>query len=110
MQYTLTENVERSADLSARFGTLASEWRRATAKFSVLEQRYSHATYQEILTMGEAAVPFILNELKERPDWWFVALSVLSKENPATSAKNFKQAVEAWLKWGNKRGFVRQAS
>ena len=56
--------------------------------------------------MGEAAVPFLLNELRLRPGHWFWALKQITGENPMRPehAGNLRRMTEDWLTWGEKNG------
>ena len=67
-------------------------------------------SYQKIIGMGEAAVPFILKDLRDNgPADWFWALNMITDENPITEdmAGNMKAMTEAWLQWGIKVGYLR---
>ena len=88
------ESIER------RFNQLREKWQKETGHYPLVEPRYSHPAYQEILAMGKSVVPFILNELRTRPDRWFAALRVLTKENPGESCRSFDDLVSAWIEWG----------
>jgi hypothetical protein len=92
------ECVENVAEV--KFRALASEWKRATAHLSVLNKRYKHPSYQAILQLGPAIVPFVLNELRREPDFWFEALEELTGANPAKGAQTFYEAVDRWIAWG----------
>jgi hypothetical protein len=58
--------------------------------------------------MGEEAIPLILRELQVRPGYWFAALKAITKQTPVPPGDqtNPKRAREAWLKWGEERGFI----
>jgi hypothetical protein len=60
-----------------------------------------HPAYEEICNMGPAAIPLILKELEERPDYWFAALERLTGlKMPSRGGKFDKERAE-WLDWGN---------
>lgn len=65
-----------------RFRALAKVWRRETGHVSFVSQRIQHPAYKKILSMGESVVPYILEEMEQRPDHWFHALAFLTGENP----------------------------
>ncbi len=83
-----------------RFSRLCKEWKKETSHISVLEKRYRHPSYREILTIKEAAIPLILKEMRRDPDWWFDALERLTKKNPAKNAETFYEGVDEWISWG----------
>lgn len=61
-----------------------------------------HRAYQQMIGLGPVALKFILQELQERPDYWFWALESISGENPVQPEDDFDGAVVAWLNWGDK--------
>jgi hypothetical protein len=69
-----------------------------------------HPAYQQIIGMGEAAIPLILEELYngDCADW-FWALTAISSENPITSeqAGDIKKMSEAWIEWGKLKGYLK---
>jgi hypothetical protein len=52
--------------------------------------------------MGWPAVPLLLAELQQQPDFWFKALREITKENPvpANVAGNVNKMANAWIRWG----------
>jgi hypothetical protein len=66
--------------------------------------------YQQIIGMGTAAVPLILEELRHEPDQWFWALECITEENPVPreDAGRVRAMADAWIRWGAERGFVTQ--
>lgn len=53
---------------------------------------------------GRLAAPF--RELEERPDHWLVALNAITGVDPAPVGSNFEEAVNAWLDWGRRQGYL----
>ncbi|OLE21537.1 MAG: hypothetical protein AUI36_34350 [Cyanobacteria bacterium 13_1_40CM_2_61_4] len=92
--------------LQETFSNLATDWKASTAAWSSIARRYAHPSYQAILALGKDAIPLILNELKNRPDYWFAALRVLTKDSPVGPEVGFDQAVEGWLAWGKAHGHL----
>ena len=73
-----------------------------------MAQKIRHPAYQRILTMGESAVPLILDDLRQRhPARWFHALYEITGENPIpeNSRGVFTEMVAAWLEWGKQQGY-----
>ena len=89
------------------FSALAEEWRRGTAPLSSVTEIVLHPAYQRIISMGRAALPFILAELARQPDHWFWALRVITDENPVPEgdAGNLLRMRDAWLRLGRERGW-----
>jgi hypothetical protein len=93
-------------ELAGQFEELARQWRRETAHLSSVSKMAMHPAYQRITGLGPAALPLILRELKRKPGHWFWALNAISGEDPAQPGDNFPQAVAAWLRWGEERGYL----
>jgi len=74
---------------------------------SSITQMAIHPSYQRIIGMGQPAVPLILKELQQNPSYWFWALGAITGQNPAEKAGTFDEVVEAWLKWGRAKGYIR---
>jgi len=88
------------------FKSLAAEWTAATQHKSSLTERLLHPAYQSIIGLGREVVPLLLNELQERPDDWFWALSSVTRQNPAEGVTTFDLAVARWLGWGREQGYI----
>jgi putative addiction module CopG family antidote len=93
---------------AGRFRELADEWRATRPRGVDLTETLMHPAYQMIIGMGLPAVPHLLAELANKPDHWFWALHVITKENPVPpeSEGNLKQMADAWLRWGRERGYI----
>ena len=97
----------RSVEMKARFADLADEWRRETSHFSNPAKRILHPAYQKIISLGRAALPHILSDLKETRDHWFWALRVISGESVATNkADSHETIAESWISWGEKNAYL----
>jgi len=106
-------DIEVASEMSAvsvsteqEFNSLATQWRRETGMMSMIHKKAMHPAYQRIIGMGKVALPFIFRELKERGGHWLWALCSITGEDAAKPEHNLKQAVEAWLEWGKKHGYL----
>ncbi len=72
---------------------------------SSVSRKTKHPIYKKIIALGSEVIPFILQELRVRSGFWFVALEELTGVNPAKAAESFEAAKDAWLKWGRERGY-----
>jgi hypothetical protein len=65
-------------------------------------------SYQNIIGMGEPAVPLILEELRREPDHWFWALEAITLENPVSPEAKGKieEMTKAWVQWGINKGYI----
>jgi hypothetical protein len=100
--------MEAPDTLEQEFNQLAGQWRSETGMLSLIRQKAMHPAYQKIIGMGKDALPFILRELRNRGGDWLWALEAIArpKVNPALGTTNFKDAVAAWLKWGEENGYA----
>lgn len=91
-----------------RFLTLKKEWEDNTAYLSSMTKIIMHPAYQQIIGMGQVAVPLILSEMRKKPDHWFWALRSITGEDPVLSEHRgrLKQMTQDWLKWGRGKGYI----
>ncbi|HYA18128.1 MAG TPA: hypothetical protein VEF06_11710 [Bryobacteraceae bacterium] len=92
--------------LRRRFEDLAAWWRRDTQFSSSLEEKVLHPAYQTIMTLGMAAVPLVLESLKQHRGHWFWALRFMTGADPVPEGANVNQARDAWLEWGRQKGLL----
>lgn len=95
------------SDRRAEFSELAERWRRETRFSSSSDEQILHPAYQSIMAMGSAAVPLVLEELRERHGHWFWALHFMTGVDPVPEGANIAQARDAWLTWGREKGLLR---
>ncbi len=95
-------------DVRERFRQLVAQWKAKSRHLSNVTQMAMLKPYQQIIGMGERAVPLILEELAREPDHWFWALEAITQENPVPpeAAGKVRQKAQAWLLWGKQRGYV----
>jgi transposase-like protein len=92
--------------LEQQFDALAAQWYRETRKLSDATQIVLHPAYQKIIGMGKDALPFIFRELKRTRGHWLWALAMITRQDQAQPGQAFRQAVDSWLRWGEKIGYV----
>lgn len=94
--------------LEAIFTTLVNQWYEETRPMSSTNQMSMHPAYQQIIGMGEAAIPLLLRELEKKSGRWFWALKSITREDPVPSEHRGKtqQMIKAWLDWGKQKGYV----
>src|SRR5258708_1187233 len=96
-----TETVEQ------RFRRLEAVWL-AEARFSSSSPILpDHPAFQEIMTLGEAVVPFMLRDLRQRPRLWVWALPQITGADPVPPSDrgDIAKMSDAWLRWGRERGY-----
>jgi hypothetical protein len=110
--HTVVKHIAEAGDgareTREEFSSLAKEWHDETRFLSSIHKMSIHPAYQRIIGMGYAAVPLILKELKDAPDYWFWALAAITGEDPVPVKEkgNLDAMAEAWLKWGEERGYI----
>ncbi len=94
----------RPRDYVARFYELKARWERDTAFSSSLDEIIASPCLQDIMRMGEAAVPLILRELRAQPSLIFLALHGITGENPLPDSArgDIAAATNAWLDWASR--------
>jgi len=100
----------RSSDSpeKAQFDALADELARASSGLSSTRRAARHPAYGEILALGEAAIPWLLERLEApgaRP-LWLRLLGTLTSFQPGAGQDTVPAAAEKWLRWGRSRGSV----
>lgn len=104
---SISANLPKVADsqvkLRAEFDRLAFQWHRETKMLSSLNQIVLHPAYQRIIAMGPAAIPLILDDLKNTRAHWLWALNMLTGKDQAKPGQKYHEAVDAWLRWGETR-------
>ena len=104
----MSSDAGSGGSLQERFDALAARWQRETGHHSSLDTKAAHPAYQEIIGMGEAAVPLILRELERSPAWWFMALEQITGESPVQEKDwgKLRALASAWVEWGRRRGYI----
>jgi len=102
--YRLSDTAEAAV---LKFNRLASQWREETEFMSSVDDICTNREYQEVISMGNIAVPYILRELEARPAYWFWALTAITGATPVPVAfqGTFDEAVQLWLDWARENGY-----
>lgn len=97
-----------SHDLRAEFNELAEQWHDETGHMSSAISFTQHPAYLRIIGMGPAVVPLILEDLQRTQAHWFVALRLITGENPIKPEDKGKvqRLADSWIAWGRERGLV----
>ena len=96
---------DRSA---SEFAALARIWRKERGVVSSAREMATHPAYLRIIGMGERAVPLILEDLRKKPDHWFVALHAITGANPVPEEARgrLNEMANVWVLWGNEHGYI----
>jgi hypothetical protein len=98
--------LPHSLMLANTFRRLAAAWKREKLFVSSMTAIEASPHYRDIIALGEPVVPLLLQELQRDPDYWFVALQVITGEDPVPQDERgdlFKMT-QRWLAWGRQCG------
>ena len=92
------------------FESYCRQWKEETAGYSSLPKKLLNEWYLRIISLGRGIVPLIIKELQHDPDQWFLALKVLTFEDPIEQIDEkdsdiyygFDGCVQAWLEWAKR--------
>lgn len=100
--------VETIDSLPQKFKRLLAEWQQESILMSSITDMVMLPSYLSIIGMGPPAVRLILNELKNDPDYLFVALEAITGANPVLPEDegNLDRMTDAWIKWGQENGRI----
>lgn len=90
-----------------KFRNLATVWRATRNPVGSALDLCSNFSYQNIIGMGQEAVPLILRDLEANVDHWFWALAAITGATPVKEAHRgrLKLMAEDWLVWGRTQGY-----
>lgn len=88
----------------SRFRRLVETWRAETYYLSSVTAKSNHPAFKEIVKMGESAVPWIVEELRNHRDFLFIALHLIVRDGPIPAARKGKphELIEEWLQWAER--------
>jgi hypothetical protein len=89
----------------ATFTELANRWTKETSEIASPTRRFMHPDYQRIIGMGQPALPWLIERLRNQPDDWFWALAAITGDVPLPDDFGFESARRAWLNWGAAQGY-----
>ena len=102
----------------SRFNRLAQQWTQETVFLSNPSSIMKNKAFQEIVDMGEDALPFLFDKLQDDEDglWWMplerithvrLTEGVTPIEGVPGWAKTDVSALKAaWLAWGREKGYA----
>lgn len=98
----------RAETTEQRFRRLEAKWVAETGHLSSYTAIIRHPAFREIVNLGEAVIPLLLNDLVRRPGLWVWALHDITGDDPvaATDAGKIGKMSEAWLRWGREHGYL----
>jgi hypothetical protein len=96
-----------SDQVRQRFEALARRWKTETRRMATVREMVRHPAYEEIIGLGDAAVPMLLRELQRDPDHWFAALRAITAADPVPeeSRGDVRRMAECWIRWGRENSY-----
>lgn len=90
------------------FRALTDLWRQETGALASPIRKAAHPAYQQIIEMGERAIPLILEDMQDHPGHWSMALQAITGENPVpkVAAGHVNEVADAWTEWGREKGYL----
>jgi len=90
-----------------KFNRLKAQWLHERPRSSKMRDILLAMPYQQIIGMGQRALPLLFMELRREPNHWFWALEAITCENPIPQDAfgDIARMTEAWLQWANENGF-----
>ena len=106
--FAINEDTSHAIEEWAEFARLSAEWKQETMHLSSPSMIAEHRAYQEIIGMGKAAIPLILQDLQKTKAQWFWALSSITRHSPVRTEDrgDIEAMTIAWLNWGKQRRYI----
>jgi len=96
------------SDNRAKFERMRDIWKVESIFLSSVQDMVELPSYQAIIAMGEAVVPFLIEELATDPNYWFVALAEITEQDPVPRDDwgHLDRMAAAWVAWGKMKEVV----
>jgi hypothetical protein len=91
-----------------RVQRLLATWRAQTGFLSSSTARVAHPAYQELISLGPAALPFVFRDLEQTLDGHLSsALVAITGAQPVPPAEGgqIQKVAERWLTWARQHGY-----
>ena len=101
--------ISGELSVKSRFDQLVAKWKQDTLIISNTRLLVEHPAHQEIIELGEDALPLILQDLKDSPWLWFHALGEITGlgHTPGGSMPNSAEELrQSWVNWGIQNGYL----
>ena len=98
----------KAAELEATFNKLAEQIKKDTGFSSHIAARVNHPAYEEVIRMGEPALPLIFQYMEEgKGGFWFHALAAITETDPIPRDLwgKIREMENVWLTWAREQGY-----
>jgi hypothetical protein len=95
-------------NITKQFQQLTQTWRSETNYLSNLGAAAENPAHQQIVKLGEEAIPLILEDYKKGGSWWALTLMEITGINLVTEeiAGKYDEVRDIWLTWGVENGYI----
>lgn len=102
-----TPDMPPPETVAERFRRLERTWMAEVGHYSSTTKLVNHPAFREIIRMGRAVVPLMLQDLEKRPRLWVWALPKITGADPVSESDrgNIAKMSEAWLRWARANGY-----
>src|SRR4051794_3449838 len=94
--------------LEQQVARLLRNWRDETAYQPSSTRITGHPAYQELITLGPAALPYLFRDLEQTRDGHLAtALTAITGAHPvpADDRGRIRKIADAWLRWAGENGY-----
>jgi len=92
------------SDYVSEFNELVDQWKSETALLSTTRDMMLTPSFSKIVGMQEQAIPLIIESLRRETSFLFLALHVITKQNPVPPSAQGRigEIINAWLTWASR--------
>ena len=94
--------------IEQRVVRLLTRWRQETAYLSASTRLTAHPAYQELITLGPAALPYLFRDLEQTGDGHLSkALVAITGAHPVPAEERgqVRKIAATWLRWARENGY-----
>jgi hypothetical protein len=94
--------------IEQRVVRLLTRWRQETAYLSSSTRLTDHPAYQELITLGPAALPYLFRDLEQTGDGHLSkALVAITGAHPVPAEERgqVRKIAATWLRWARENGY-----
>lgn len=103
------DDARRKEALEKEFRRLIRQWHEETGGLSSPRKILGSPAYQQMIAMGDVAVPFLLKEIQVgRGMFMGYAIEKITGADPTDESMRGKKELidEAWLNWGRENRYI----
>lgn len=103
LKYTVARATQR--DIQASLAEYKAKWEEETMLTSSLPDVLSNIWFLRVIGLGESALPFLYDLVRQEGGLWCIALEAITGVTPdLEDPTDFQQQTSFWLNWLNENG------